>query len=179
MSFACPECGAVLHLALLSSSIATKRHEKPTSDESQIVAPESQRPVASADLRQVAHVVDSKSFTPSTRQNHEYSEDFLLFWSIYPLKKDKRKSSQAWRNALRRADATTILAAAKKYRDDPNRVDGFTKYPSTWLNATDFTDDPPLPARLAPWVQPAAPDPRESEREVERLAAEIAARRAT
>jgi hypothetical protein len=34
----------------------------------------------------------------------------------------------------------------KRYRDDPNREDAFTKNPSTWLNA-DAWENGPLPAR--------------------------------
>ena len=39
-----------------------------------------------------------------------------------------------------------ILAGAIRYRDDPNRVDQFTKYAEGWLNA-DGWEDEPLPPR--------------------------------
>ena len=122
---------------------------------------------AASELRQVAHVFDSKNLNPATRKNHAYPEDFMLFWKLYPLHKDKRKAAQAWRNAIRETDATTILNAAKKYRDDPNRVDGYTKYPASWLNAGAWDDEDPIPVRLASGIQPAAPDPHAWEADAE------------
>jgi len=71
----------------------------------------------------------------------------LEFWNVYPLKRDKRKALLAWRNAIARATATVILQGARRYREDPNRVDGFTKYAEGWLNG-DGWEDEPLPARI-------------------------------
>jgi len=39
-----------------------------------------------------------------------------------------------------------IVSAAERYRDDPNREDGFTALPATWLNGERWLDDP-LPSR--------------------------------
>jgi hypothetical protein len=84
--------------------------------------------------------------------NKGYDQDFLVFWGVYPLKRDKRKAAKAWRNAVRRLGANravaqaTILAGAARYRNDPNRVDEFTKYAEGWLNG-DGWEDEPLPAR--------------------------------
>ena len=91
----------------------------------------------------------------------------MLFWKLYPLHKDKRKAAQAWRNAIQRADATTILNGAKNYRDDPNRVDGYTKYPASWLNADAWEDEDPIPTRPQFGMLPAAPDPHAWEAEAE------------
>jgi len=71
---------------------------------------------------------------------------FEQFWDVYPKKADKRKAKTAFKNALNRTSFETILEGAKKYRDDPNREDGFTKYPQGWLNA-DAWDNPPLAPR--------------------------------
>lgn len=71
---------------------------------------------------------------------------FARFWDIYPRRADKKKAREAFGRALKRADAETILRGAADYRGDPNRDDGFTKYPATWLNADAWENDP-LPAR--------------------------------
>jgi hypothetical protein len=74
-------------------------------------------------------------------------EAFTEFWSIYPLKREKPKAQRAFAKAAKRVESVDrIIAGAMAYRDDPNRVDGFTKYPATWLNS-DCWDDGPLPAR--------------------------------
>lgn len=71
---------------------------------------------------------------------------FDEFWSVYPLRRSKGPARIAWAKALKKADADTILAGAVAYRDDPNRREGFTQYPATWLNGECWNDDP-LPAR--------------------------------
>lgn len=71
---------------------------------------------------------------------------FEVFWAAYPRKVGRRAAEAAWGRASRRADQRAIVAGAERYRDDPNREDGYTAHPTTWLNA-DRWDDPPLPAR--------------------------------
>jgi hypothetical protein len=45
---------------------------------------------------------------------------------------------------LTRANLEDILAGAIQYKNDPNRLDEFTKYPASWLNA-DSWENAPLP----------------------------------
>ena len=71
---------------------------------------------------------------------------FDEFWSIYPLRVGKDAARRAWAKAIRRATADDITAGARRYRDDPNRDEGYTKHPATWLNAGCWDDDP-LPAK--------------------------------
>jgi hypothetical protein len=78
---------------------------------------------------------------------------FDTFWSAYPLKRDKAKAQKAWRQAIKKADAEAIIAAAVAYRDDPNREDKYTKYPASWLNAEAWNDGP-LPDRGRPTPPP-------------------------
>jgi len=73
-------------------------------------------------------------------------ESFEVFWTAYPRKVGKRKAESAFRQALRRAAVTVIIAGAERYRDDPNRENEFTAHPTTWLNRDGWADDP-LPAR--------------------------------
>ena len=78
--------------------------------------------------------------TPATPQ------DFDAFWATYPRRRDKRKAEKAYSAALKRADPDTILEGARRYAEDPNREDRYTKYPEGWLNGDGWLDEP-LPAR--------------------------------
>lgn len=71
---------------------------------------------------------------------------WLKFWSTYPRKASKQAARRAWDKITATVDPSEIIAGAERYRDDPNRVDEFTKHPSTWLNAGCW-EDAPLPAR--------------------------------
>ena len=90
---------------------------------------------------------------PLTRTNelepindNHLTKAFDEFWSIYPHKKDKPQAKRAFEKALKRTDLQTILDGAERYRDDPNRDQGYTKNPSTWLNA-DAWENPPEPPK--------------------------------
>jgi hypothetical protein len=102
---------------------------------------------------QVAHGFEALKPSPNSRSpyNQGYDQDFLEFWKVYPLHRDKRKAQKAWRKAVGRLGAGSdakplIISGAIRYRDDPNREDGFTKYAEGWLNG-DGWEDEPLPRR--------------------------------
>ncbi len=81
------------------------------------------------------------------RTKRAYSDEFEKFWKIYPRTKDgKFPASKAFTKALKVADLDTILTGAQQYRDDPNRVDAYTKMATTWLNQRCW-EDGPLPPR--------------------------------
>ena len=90
--------------------------------------------------------------------NQDYPAQFAEFWPIYPRHRDKRKALKAWRNAIGVAQSTDINAGAIRYRDDPNRLDEFTKYAEGWLNG-DGWEDEPLPSRLPDAVRRRASAP--------------------
>lgn len=73
------------------------------------------------------------------------NQAFNKFWSVYPKKADKPLALRSFTKALDRATLDIIIAGAQRYRDDPNREPGFTKNPSTWLNA-DAWENGPLPS---------------------------------
>lgn len=83
--------------------------------------------------------------------NQGYEGPFLQFWNVYPLHRGKRKAQIAWLKSVKRLaqiagsnEATAqaqILAAAERYRDDPNRVGQYTKYAEGWLNGDRWEDD--------------------------------------
>lgn len=82
-------------------------------------------------------------------QRQAYPDDFEQFWAEYPVKRDKGKALKAWKSATKRADNGAIIAGAVRYREDPNREDGYTKYAEGWLNG-DGWEDEPLPSRERP-----------------------------
>lgn len=88
----------------------------------------------------------TRSAPKRTPYNQGYDPLFLEFWNIYPLKRDKRKALNAWRNAVARAPHNIIVQGARRYREDPNREAGFTKYAERWLNG-DCWEDEALPVR--------------------------------
>lgn len=75
-------------------------------------------------------------------------ELFDRFWQAYPRRVEKRAALNAFEKAVlkTKVDPEMIIGAAARYAADPNRVDRFTKHPTTWLNGGCWEDDP-LPAR--------------------------------
>lgn len=72
--------------------------------------------------------------------------DFDEFWRVYPRKEAKKAAMESWRRAIRTEAPSVIIAAALRYRADPNRDAEFTAHPTTWLNQGRW-DDEPLPDR--------------------------------
>lgn len=149
MSFPCPHCGGEIVVVPGSSpfpgwgepsqSVAIRRNpESQSSSQSSSQSGIARKVLGSEDL-------SSKALKP---YNKGYNAQFVAFWKACPLKRDKRKALAAWERAIRRNSPEVILAGMERYRDDPNREDGFTKYPSTWLNG-DCWEDEPLPIRLS------------------------------
>lgn len=68
-------------------------------------------------------------------------DGFDDFWTTYPRKAAKGAARTAWARALRKAPAGQIIAAAARYRADPNREPAFTAHASTWLNQERWLDD--------------------------------------
>jgi len=83
---------------------------------------------------------EEQSFKNSKRINAQ--DLFNEFWKEYPRKLDKGKALRAFKSALTRSDFADILAGAIMYRNDPNRIDEFTKYPASWLNADSWENGP-------------------------------------
>jgi hypothetical protein len=85
--------------------------------------------------------------------------DFDDWWARYPRKDGKGQARAKWKAALAKVDgdAARLVAAAERYRDDPNRDPTYTKLPATWLNG-ECWDDAPLPPRTGA----AKPSPREA-----------------
>lgn len=86
-----------------------------------------------------------------------YPDDFEQWWAVYPKKDDKRKALEVWRRVVREVPNDTLVEGAIRYRDDPNRVDGYTKLATTWLNAGAW-ENGPLPPRGGGGNRPQAGD---------------------
>ncbi|MGH2595804.1 MAG: hypothetical protein ACRDH7_07550 [Actinomycetota bacterium] len=72
---------------------------------------------------------------------------FDEFYAVYPRKVGRPKAFAAFAAAVKRgASPLAIIHGAERFRTDPNRVDEFTPYPTTWLHREGW-NDPPLPAR--------------------------------
>lgn len=73
---------------------------------------------------------------------------FDEFWGIYPNRKEKQAAKRAFAKAILVADPEKIIEGARRYRDDPNRDQAYTKHPTTWLNGGCWDDDP-IPAKMS------------------------------
>jgi hypothetical protein len=69
-------------------------------------------------------------------------DPFVEFWKHYPRKTQKRDAEKAYRRALKRADAGTILAGLRRYqfKDDPQ----FIPQAERWLNGDRWEDQQQL-----------------------------------
>ena len=83
-----------------------------------------------------------KTTNKRTQQTKAFPASFDEFWEAYPRKADKAKALKAFDKALESSELVDILAGAVSYRDDPNRLDQFTKHPTTWLNAEAWSNEP-------------------------------------
>ena len=80
-----------------------------------------------------------------SKKTIDIEREFDRFWSVYPVKRDKRKAKTAFESAVKRANPDDIIAGAERYRDDPNREESYTKYPQGWLSADAWENPPELP----------------------------------
>lgn len=73
---------------------------------------------------------------------------FAEWYAAYPVHKARGAAVKAFAKAVAKVDDPQILiAAAKRYREDPQVARGYGKHPATWLNAECWLDEPaPRPA---------------------------------
>lgn len=160
MSFSCPHCGGEIVVLLGPGTPPI-----PGADWRRLAQTGANGSAQNLAQNDVAHGFEVQDLEVQDLQTHAqnrrpetYPAEFLAFWKIYPRKRDKRKALRAWRNAIRRTSAQVINAGAIRYRDDPNRLDEFTKYAEGWLNG-DGWEDEPLPARIDRRRPPDPPRP--------------------
>jgi hypothetical protein len=84
------------------------------------------------------------SAKPSLEPSNSYlsvPDRFDEFWNAYPNRKARGAAARAWKGALKKADADTLIAAAAAYARDPKRDPEFTAHASTWLNQERWLDE--------------------------------------
>lgn len=92
---------------------------------------------------EVTHTADKPVIEPVNELLHGHFEEF---WAVYPRKSNKGGAKRVFAKALAKCSIEVLVDAARRYRDDPNRIDQFTKHATTWLN-NECWDDPALPER--------------------------------
>jgi hypothetical protein len=81
--------------------------------------------------------------TPSSPKSSSSEHPrFSEWYNAYPLHKARGAAAKAFTKALGRADPQTLIAAAKRYCDDPQVRRGYAKHPATWLNQDCWLDEP-------------------------------------
>ena len=105
------------------------------------------------DGHQTVHQTDTKRYTKRyTNKNdknvkndkNDKNKDFDLFWQAYPKKKSKGQARKTW-NKIKLPPIETILssiAALKQGHDWMQDGGKYIPYPSTWLNAEGWEDEP-------------------------------------
>jgi hypothetical protein len=77
--------------------------------------------------------------SPSTPAKIDRFDDF---WDNFPKKVSKGAAVKAWRSAVKKADAETIIDAARIFAASVSGSDPkFIPYPATWLNGERWADD--------------------------------------
>ena len=74
------------------------------------------------------------------------AEEFIDWYTEYPRKASRAVAEKAYAKARKKASTQELLEGARRYSEDPNREQEFTKMPATWLNGGCW-DDGPLPPR--------------------------------
>jgi hypothetical protein len=116
--------------------------------EEEFVEPSSEKPLSEKPLSDNPTPKKNNLQEQQEKEIYGWNEAFVEFWKLYPRKAGKSAALRAFQKAcMAQGDAKTILEGARRYRDDPNRVDAFTAHATTWLNAGRWEDEP-LPERV-------------------------------
>jgi hypothetical protein len=81
--------------------------------------------------------------TPSSRASADAERMFEEWWSAYPRKRSKGQALRAYKAALKKTDAGTLLSTLRQQiptltKEGPD----YTPYPATWLNGCRWLDQP-------------------------------------
>jgi hypothetical protein len=76
--------------------------------------------------------------------------EFDEWYAAYPVHKARGDAEKAWVQVVREgADPQVLIAAAKRYRDDPQVTRGYGKFPAGWLRAKCWLDETTAPPPAA------------------------------
>lgn len=77
--------------------------------------------------------------------------EFERWYAIYPVHKARGDAEKAWEQTRDvRPEIDVLVAATERYRQDPQVVRGYGKYPAGWLRAKCWLDEPSAPQQLGP-----------------------------
>jgi hypothetical protein len=85
--------------------------------------------------------LEPKPRKPRAPRSTEEPEGFDEWYTAYPRHVARSSAAAAYRRALARVSAETLLAAALRYKKDCTDPE-FTKHPATWLNGGCWADEP-------------------------------------
>lgn len=68
-------------------------------------------------------------------------EDFEAFWTVYPIKEEKKRSREKFKR-LEKSLLPVILSAIEKNKTQNEKwLKGFIKQPTTWINGECWNDE--------------------------------------
>lgn len=91
-----------------------------------------------AETLPLKHVAGSREHVAGPLGADESAPSFDDFYDAYPRREARRKAEQAWRAALKRADAQTIMDGLARFRFNDDRR--FIPLPASWLNGDRWAD---------------------------------------
>ena len=112
-------------------------------------------PSKSKDLHPINSVPQKKvGERKAPMRNPVYSQIFEQFWDVYPRQENKPAAYEMWKSATKFTEASTIIKAARAYKENPYREPKFTKTPNNWLSARGWEDGAPEEQRSQPVTVP-------------------------
>lgn len=112
------------------------------------------------DVNGVTPMSPKPSIEPSNKDK-SVPDRFDEFWKAYPNRVAKGAAVRAFKSALNKCDADTIIAAAAQYASDPKRDPEFTAHAATWLNGERWLDEvePVKPTGVPTMLEQFADEP--------------------
>lgn len=84
----------------------------------------------------------NKPSPPNPQKGAGVSADFDKWYQAYPRKIARADAEKAYRSALKKADAATLLAAVQAFARSMSEKDAkFIPYPASWLNGERWSDE--------------------------------------
>lgn len=110
-------------------------------------------PIREADTGVTATRTQKKTHMNKTQRTTSSSmadASFDEFWSAYPRRVGKGQARKAWASAMKKTDASTIIAGAARFASSSASSDlKFVPYPATWLNGERWDDEEAAPKPVA------------------------------
>jgi len=76
---------------------------------------------------------------------------FAEWYAAYPVHKARGDAEAAWAKRMQEGvDPQELIAAAQRYRNDPQVARGYAKHPATWLNKKCWLDEDTSPPQTDP-----------------------------